>query len=151
MAKTAVDPFDTVGTPAHNAPVLEELTFAQLMEQGVIEVSEIDDTEQVDKADLVNVAMIIFDWTFKTSETGDYVIVRAKTQDGTIVFADGSTGIKDQLLKYQTRLEKAREEGTQWSGLYVPRGLRYSDYTYTDPNTGDKSPARTYYIDNRKK
>jgi hypothetical protein len=35
--------------------------------------------------------------------------------------------------------------------LYFHYGLRSSEYQYTDPQTGDKSPAVTYYFDNRRR
>lgn len=139
---------DTFLTPTEQAalPVLaEEMSFQELMDAGVVEISEIDDTVQEDKENLVGKPLIIFDWQFKESALGEYVIVRAKTQTGTVVFADGSTGVRDQLAKYQTRLAKS---GDKFSGLYVPRGLRSSTYM-TKTDKGEDVQATTYYIDNR--
>lgn len=54
--------------------------------------------------------------------------------------SDFSTGICEQLWDYTTRTGRS-------TGLAAPKGLRKSEFPYTDPSTGQKSVAATYYID----
>lgn len=137
-------------TPFGETPLLE-LTFDQLMQQGVIDISEVDDVMQVEQDELVGVTFILVDWEIKQSNSitrdgipTEYAIVRVRTTDGLRVFADGGAGIADALERY-----KNKTEAIDNPLLYFHYGLRASEYTYTDPHTGDKTPARTFYFDNR--
>lgn len=106
-----------------------------------------DGFAEVEKDRLVGIRCIFVDWTFHVSdkftrngEATEWVRVRGIDQEGRkFWFADGGTGVYDQLRKLTNRTGK-RE------ALYVHDGLVRSDYTYTDPTTGDTSPASTFYV-----
>lgn len=102
-------------------------------------------TEQ--KQQLVGVPCIFLSWSFSPSEQGErgeFVTVRVVTEDGRkLVLNDGSSGVYSQLREYT-------DESGRDGGLIVKRGLRKSDYTYTETEGKDKGkqkPATTYYID----
>jgi hypothetical protein len=131
---SAIDPF--------NGNVdLSQLDYSQLLDMldsgEAVHIGELDDTSVVEKADLVGVPMVITAWRQKASDMGEYVIVNAATPNGKVVFADGSTGIKEQLIKFDV----------VGKPIVVPKGLRRSDYTYKD-DEGKAIPATTYYLDN---
>lgn len=125
----------------------EDMSFQELIDAGVISISEIDDRLKVDnKDDLIGVPLVIIDWEFKPSDMGkDYAFVTVKTQEGTRVFADGGTGIPDQLERYKAKL---LDSGARF--IYVPNGLRKSDYVAKVVVDGEEKriPATTYYFDN---
>ena len=125
---------------------LAELSFSEMLDQGVIDISEVDDVVAVDQAELVGIPFILFDFEVKPSLTfgGEYAICRVKTAEGTRVFADGGVGIKEQVERYRQRLLKGGSEGTP---LYFHYGLRAS--TYTTEVDGKPTQATTYYFDNR--
>lgn len=56
-----------------------------------------------------------------------------------IVFNDGGSGIRPVLEQH--------EEKTGHRGGILCKGLRSSEYTYTNPETGASSAARTFYLD----
>lgn len=58
---------------------------------------------------------------------------------------DGSTGIKQQLVTLYNK-RAADKHATPDGNVLVANGLRKSEYIYTDPNTGEQSPAVTYYL-----
>lgn len=99
-----------------------------------------------DKARLCGVPLVFLSWTFNQGDHGvfcsAYVVELSKT--GQVVnkwiVNDGSmkSGIAAQLLN-------ARESGVD-RGLFVPNGLRRSDYTFTGTD-GSESPATTFYLD----
>lgn len=103
------------------------------------------------KRALCGLPLFVMSWEFSQSETTlnddgspkEYVTCRLISERGgrviKAVFSDGSTGIYRQLRSYTDR------EGRQ-AGLMVPNGLRASDFTYTDPHSGERSPATTYYF-----
>ena len=69
-----------------------------------------------------------------------YAAIHLVTQDGRkIVMIDGGTGVGATAMKMADR--------GHVSGVYVPKGLRRSDYEYID-NQGNKSPATTFYFSN---
>jgi hypothetical protein len=138
----------------------------------------IGDLELMEKKDLVGKPMILLGVAFRPSERGerDYVSVKAVTkEEGYIIFNDGSTGIRRQLLGYcvnkryadwqdeAENLDRNAEE-LAWREpakltfdkegnvtisvsiqVKVPRGLRLSEYDYTSED-GKKSKAETYYL-----
>lgn len=136
MAKRDVLPFGET--------LPEDMNFQQMMELGVIDIAEIDDVLVVDQAELVGNPMILFEWDIKESQTygGEYAVCKVKTAEGTRVFADGGTGIQEQLSQYKAKLA---EQPTAL--LYFHFGLRAS--TYVKEVDGQKIPATTYYFDNR--
>jgi hypothetical protein len=104
-----------------------------------------------EKRKLVGVPLFVMEWRFQDSDTVqrggesvEYVTARVVAERGgkvvKAVISDGSTGIYRQLRAYTNRTGRTK-------GLMVPAGLRVSDYTYQDPNTGEKSPASTFYFD----
>jgi len=130
--------------------------YAAMYGEDIVEASEelgdgFDRFSEDDKRKLVGVPLFVMEWKFSTSETVtrdgelvEYVSCRIVGERGgkTIkaVFADGGTGIYSQLRAYTNRTGRTR-------GMMVPNGLRVSDYTFTNPMTGEKSPASTYYFD----
>lgn len=109
-----------------------------------------DGVVQVEKSDLIGARMLLIDWTFSEGDNGEYVVVRALAQtklakDATrVVFADGSTGIMAQLSAIT---EERANRGVVHpnKGLVVEKGLRVSEYTYTDDEGNDRDAA-TYYL-----
>lgn len=101
-----------------------------------------------DKGQLVGREMVLIHWKFNESSYKDasgvavpFVFVRAMTRDGQrVMFVDGSSGVRDELLEFSSRTG-------QFGALHLHRGLRRSDYEYTDPITGAISPATTFYLD----
>ncbi len=93
-----------------------------------------------DKADLIGVPFVIAMLRWNDTTDGVFVSVMAFKEDGTkIVFNDGGTGVYQQL---QTYVAKHKRD----TGIMCPKGLRKSDYMYTDKQTGKERPATTYYI-----
>ena len=97
------------------------------------------------KAQLVGVPCVFAEWTFNDGDFGTFVSARviARTEVGGVrklIINDGSTGIAETLAKYTKDTGKT-------GGLLAPRGLRVSEYEYVDPQTGERKPAKTYYID----
>lgn len=92
------------------------------------------------KDQLIGVPMILLTWDFSIGDFGEFVSIRLVTKDGgKFIVNDGSTGIRDQLIQYTAK--KGRK-----GGLVCDKGLRRSDYEYTDEK-GQKSKAQTYYLD----
>lgn len=98
-----------------------------------------------DKEDLVGLPMMFISWSFSQGDFGSFVAARVLVQypgnaeAQKYVITDGSTGIYQQL-------KDLAERGDGPQILMAPRGLRKSEYTYTD-DKGEKRPAVTYYID----
>lgn len=137
----------------------EEMTFQELLDAGVIDIAEVDNRVQMEQRELVGRSFILVNWEIKDSDRvkrdgqpTQYAFVEVMLEDGTLaVFADGGSGIMDQLKRYDARLLRSIEPGAAKPRLYFHYGLRVSDYTYTDPQTGDQSPASTFYFDNRRR
>lgn len=97
-----------------------------------------------DKNILVGRPCLFMEWTFRAGDfAAPYVSVRVVAQFhggalGKFIFNDGSTGIAEQLAKYQKNTGKT-------GGLAVKQGLRRSDYEVEID--GRMSPATTFYID----
>ncbi len=92
-----------------------------------------------EKGRLVGVPFIILDWNFNEGDFGDFVSLRVITQaNERLVLNDGSTGIRDQMREIA--------ESGETRAIYVKKGLRRSDYEYTDKD-GTKKPATTFYLD----
>ena len=148
------DPFtgepETASTAVAVAvPNASDLTYEALLalasEGEVISVRDLDDRTQYNKADLIGQPFIITDWSFNPEGNyGEFTLVKFTTPaDDHGFFTDGSTGIKDQLKLWMDKLGGIRP-------IFVPKGLRVSAYTYTDPSDGKEKPAETYYISNEK-
>jgi hypothetical protein len=100
-----------------------------------------------EKMTLIGRPMMLLEWRFNDGQQGEFVSCRAVVKTGDlpqdikkIIINDGSTGIRDQLKKFTGMTGKR-------SGLLIRRGLRVSEYTYEDDKTGEKRPAKTFYID----
>lgn len=92
-----------------------------------------------EKGRLVGVPLIVLDWTFNDGDNGEFVSARVITKPGErLVINDGSTGICQQLRELEMR-EETR-------AIFCKRGLRVSEYDYTDKD-GTKRPAKTFYLD----
>lgn len=98
-----------------------------------------------DKGFLCGVPMMLLSWHFNSGDNGQFVSINAvcKLPGNTLgkyIINDGSTGIYEQLRKYTEKTSKT-------AGLIVKRGLRRSDYQYTDKNDGTTKNATTFYLD----
>jgi len=94
---------------------------------------------------LIGVPCIFMEWRFSMGDMGEFVSARIAARHGhdslgKYIINDGSTGIYSQLLAYT-------EKHNVYGGLVSERGLRVSNYEWEDPNTGEKKPATTFYID----
>lgn len=89
---------------------------------------------------LSSVECLFVTWDFHQGDHGEFVSAKVVTIDGAkYIVNDGSSGIRDQLMSYSA---KKNSQG----GLFCRKGLRRSDYKYTDEN-GVEKPATTYYLD----
>ena len=92
------------------------------------------------KDQLCGVAFIAVTWDFHMGDHGEFASMKVVTKDGLkFIVNDGSSGIRDQLMGYS---KKKKVQG----GLFCEKGLRRSDYKYTDEH-GQENPATTYYLD----
>lgn len=97
------------------------------------------------KRRLCGVPLLILMWNFSQGDMGEFVSAHVVSLDptgkvtGKYVINDGSTGVYRQLKDWTERTGERQ-------GLHVPRGLRASDYTFTDTD-GVEKPATTFYID----
>lgn len=89
---------------------------------------------------LSGVQSLFVTWDFHQGDHGEFVSAKVVTVDGAkYIVNDGSSGIRDQLMAYTAK------HNTQ-GGLFCAKGLRRSDYKYTDED-GTEKPATTYYLD----
>lgn len=100
-----------------------------------------------DKSRLIGTEMMVVRYGEHESDKGSkgtfatlHIITRAGEK---YIVNDGSTGIQDQCAEIKEKFGKV-------APLYVAKGLRVSEYDYTDPNTGKTSKARTYYLNTAK-
>jgi hypothetical protein len=107
----------------------------------------------VDKNALVDREIYIIDWRFNSGIMGEFatMLVLAEAPSGMTekwIVNDGSTGIRDQLHRWQA----LNDDKT--SVIRVRKGLRVSRYTVMqlDPKTGVEKPipAETFYISTEK-
>ena len=99
-----------------------------------------------DKTVLIGQEFIVVKYAEHMSETTGGLfatmhVITAKNEK--LIVNDGSTGIRAQLL------ELAETQGTVCP-LYVPRGLRVSNFTYKDEKTGTEKKAATFYLNTGK-
>lgn len=98
-----------------------------------------------EKDQLIGVPCAFISWRESLGDFGPFVAARVVTQDNRkVVIIDGGSGIYAQLSEFS---QKFGRDG----GLVARKGLRRSDYTYTDTDkkSGEtvERPATTYYID----
>jgi len=95
-----------------------------------------------EKIKLVGVPLALIDWQVNTEgRNGTFVSIKAITADDRhIVINDGSmkSGIGQQIM--------ALKEKGETRAILLRRGLRVSEYEYTDEQ-GNKKPAKTFYLD----
>lgn len=119
------------------------LATAKLGEDGISRASEeIGDGFKLleNKDQLIGIPMLLVTWDFHQGDHGEFVSAKVVTRDNQkFIVNDGSSGIRDQLVAYSAK--KFRQ-----GGLFCDKGLRRSDYKYTDEN-GIEKPATTYYLD----
>lgn len=123
-----------------DAVELARLTYG---DANVVAASEVlgDGFKMVENKDtLIGVPFFAIAWNFLMGDHGEYVAVRLVTEDNKkLVMVDGSSGVFQMLANYSKKTGRA-------GGLFCQKGLRRSDYTYTDEGGKEKS-ARTYYLD----
>lgn len=116
----------------------EDLSFVDVSDFG--NGFSILDTK--DKSRLIGREFYILDWRFNKGDKGEFVSMNILTRDNQkLVINDGSTGICQQMRDIETA------NGGTTALVKVPRGLRVSEYTYENPDTGKDETARTYYLD----
>lgn len=127
----------------------KDVTFGDVL-QGLTDAGDIVDGREFgtgyavlgkdEKGRLAGVPFIIQDWTMNEGDFGSFVSLTILTQSNErLILNDGSTGIAKQM-------EEISASGNT-KAIYVKKGLRRSDYEYTDPKDGSKKPATTYYLD----
>jgi hypothetical protein len=106
-----------------------------------------------DKRRLVKTEFVVLSWTFSDGDYGEpFVSMRVMTKaGGKFIVNDGGTGIRAQLQAYTAKTGRQH-------GMYVPQGLRVSDY-FIHREThepvarnydGPKDPAATFYLSTNK-
>ena len=95
----------------------------------------------VDKATLVGVPFVALGYRRTIGDHGPMVVIFAVTKGNEkAIIVDGSTGIREQLDKFEAA-------GLVPGGAFkCERGLTRSDYKYKDRETGEEKPATTYYL-----
>jgi hypothetical protein len=99
-----------------------------------------------DKADLIGTEMIVVKYgKHLDRETNrEFSTLHVVTTDGRkLIVNDGSTGIHAQCT------ELVAERGNVCP-LYVGKGLRVSEYWYEDEKRGERTKARTFYLNTGK-
>lgn len=100
-----------------------------------------------DKDRLVGNPFVVVEWRFTKSKEygGEFVSMAIVTKSGEkLIVNDGSTGVCAQMRRVTDERVKSGRRAPQ-TGLMVSRGLRRSDYTYTD-DKGNQIAAKTYYL-----
>jgi hypothetical protein len=109
----------------------------------------IEGFEPIDKAELVGRPFGITGVRFRENERkvtfAEIEIIDVNGQPG--AFQDSSTtGARDQLARYLT--DKGIPLSSEWTDvrLFVPRGLRVSEYDAPVDDSGKVRKAKTYYL-----
>lgn len=126
--------------------MVKNLSIEDIKQYAAVQAAEAIGSDQfgpilTDKNQLVGEPFVAVKWNFYPGEFGEFVSMWVLTNDDAkYIVNDGSTGICAQL--------RALTDNNGQDGMLVcPKGLRRSDYKYTDPRTGDERPASTFYID----
>lgn len=100
-----------------------------------------------DKSTLVGVPLLFLQWRFIEGNMGEFAAAHVITGDGRkVVIVDGSTGIRDQLMRVTaTRIKRGQDSVASRSALKVKGGLRRSDYQFDD-GSGKMKDATTFYL-----
>lgn len=95
-----------------------------------------------EKARLVGQPFVIIGHTVSNGDQGEFSSLQIVTKkEEKLIINDGSTGIHAQMMRIQN------QRNGEWRPVVVNKGLRSSNYKYTDPKTGEEKPATTYYLD----
>ena len=107
------------------------------------------------KSVLVGAPFVVLQWRFNEGDFGAFVSAEIVTEgNDKLVLNDGSTGIFQQLREV-TDARNAKGSVTPQAGLFVPGGLRKTDYFYnvTTGETANRptsetgwAKASTYYL-----
>lgn len=116
----------------------------------------LDDDE---KKQLVGLAFVVLEGTQSDGDFGKFTSLRIMTKDGRkVILNDGSTGIHAQVSDFLGHNDSI-------AGLYVPNGLRASEYMFCDScrnierhgtsacskcGNSPLKPASTFYLDTSK-
>ena len=125
----------------HPAEDLTQLSWGEL--QAVAEAGGLDTftsgSDLIDKGTLIGVPFVLLAVEPRTdaATARDYNTYRITTEGGPGVFNDGGSGIGRQV-------ESLYESGGHLP-VYVPKGLRVSEYTTTGKD-GKPVKAATYYL-----
>jgi len=100
-----------------------------------------------EKARLVSVPMIALQWVFNTGENGEFVSAHVVTKHGErLIINDGSTGIYRQLKDVtDRRLARGVDAVRAHNNLFIPHGLKRSEYSTTDA-AGKAIRGVTFYL-----
>lgn len=99
-----------------------------------------------DKTRLLDTEFVVVRYGEHKSDkgSGKFATMHVITRDGNkFVVNDGSTGIMAQLAEI-------KKEYGRVCPLYVPRGLRVSEYEIEDEKTGEMKRAKTFYLNTAK-
>ena len=108
----------------------------------------IEGFEPIDKAGLVGLPFGVTGVRFRENERkvtfAEVEIIDANGEQG--AFQDASTGVREQLARYLT--EKGIPISSEWTNirLFIPRGLRVSEYDAPVDDSGKVRKAKTYYL-----
>jgi hypothetical protein len=130
-------------TKRESNELLRGLSFDEASPEAAGGVTVRDEFEQIkdeEKDRLIGMHFRILDLNFKDDgDFGPHATVWIITRNNEkYVFSDGSTGIFRQLV--------AMRQSHAPLPYDVPKGLRKSEYTWTDHADGKKRPAHTYYL-----
>lgn len=103
--------------------------------------------EKEQKDRLCGVPLVILSWSVNVGDHGLFVsaYVAELNKQGQVV---GKWIVNDGSMKsgLGQQLKELTDEKGMVRGLFVPNGLRRSDYEYTN-DKGETAPTSTYYID----
>ena len=144
LALARIKTFDDVFSAFQNANVQPE----QIADYGT-GFTVLDDKDR-----LIGVPFVAVQWRFNYSkeyadgngEPLEFVTVTLMTKHSEkFLINDGGSGIYRQL-KRVTALRMDDGHPTPQAGMFCADGLTVSRYPYTDPVTGKKSTAETFYL-----
>ena len=137
-------------TARDGAKTATELVNAFALAGIPLDNDEIDGIKSIpvikDKNTLLGTPFIMVEWRFNDGDHGTFVSIEIMTENGDrFILNDGSTGICAQVAAL-TEHRTANDHPAPTSGRMVKRGLRRSDYPFTDEK-GKTTTATTYYLD----
>jgi hypothetical protein len=146
--ESPLEGFRDVASKAKGANQLAEIGFGDILKQleakgEVMSSSEMGNGWAIlsgkEKARLCGVSLLVLAYNFNDGDNGEFVSAQVVTNSERLIVNDGSTGIYQQL--------KDLSEAGETRAIYCKRGLKRSDYTFTDPKTKEEKEATTFYLD----